>query len=112
MHEMGLAQAILDTALQIAGDRPVRRVAVSAGEQQAVGAESLAFSFELVAGGTLAAGAMLDVRQVPGARLLIDEVEVGGDIPAVLRRRDVEVVEAAHEPAHATGDPPVHPAWL
>ena len=29
MHEMGLAQAILETALQIAGDRPVQRVAVS-----------------------------------------------------------------------------------
>jgi hypothetical protein len=112
MHEMGIAQAILDTALQIAGDRPVRRVAVSAGEQQAVSAESLAFSFELVAGGTLAEGATLDVRSVAGARLLVDEVEVGGDAPEVLRRDDDEVVEAAHDHSHTTGDQPVHPAWL
>jgi hypothetical protein len=112
MHEMGLAQAILDTALQIAGDRPVRRVAVSAGEQQAVSAESLAFSFELVADGTLAAGATLDVRQVPGARLLVDEVEVGGAASEVLRRGDVEVVEAVPEHPHTTGEKPVHPAWL
>jgi Hydrogenase/urease nickel incorporation, metallochaperone, hypA len=112
MHEMGLAQAILDTALQIAGDRPVERVAVSAGQQQAVSAESLAFSFELVAGGTLAAAARLEVRQVPGARLLVDEVEVGGDTPEVLRRSDAEVVEPPHQPSHTTGDQPVHPAWL
>ena len=95
MHEMGLAQAILDTALQIAGDRPVRRVAVSAGAQQAVSVESLSFSFELVAAGTAAAGATLDVCLVPGARLLVDEVEVGGETPEVLRRSDAEVVEAA-----------------
>ncbi len=112
MHEMGLAQAILDTALDIAGDRPVRRVAVSAGEQQAVSVESLSFSFELIAAGTGASGATLDVRQVPGARLLVDEVEVGGDTPEVLRRSDAEVVEAPHEHAHDTGDRTVHPAWL
>ena len=112
MHEMGLAQAILETALQIAGERPVRRVAVSAGEQQAVSAESLAFSFELVAGGTFAAGATLEVRHVPGARLLVDEVTVGGDNPEVLRRGDAEVVEPPHQHSHTTGDRPVHPAWL
>jgi hypothetical protein len=112
MHEMGLAQAILDTALDIAGDRPVRRVAVSAGEQQAMSVESLSFSFELVAAGTSASTATLDVRQVAGARLLVDEVEVGGDTPEVLRRSDAEVVEAPHEHAHETGDQPVHPAWL
>lgn len=115
MHEMGLAQAILDTALQIAGDRPVRRVAVSAGEQQAVSPDSLSFSFELVADGTGASGATLQVRTVPGARLLVDEVEVAGEHPEVLRRSHVEVVEAAHQHSHGAGDPgdqPVHPAWL
>ncbi len=112
MHEMGLAQAILDTALDIAGDRPVRRVAVSAGEQQAVSVESLSFSFELITAGTSASGATLDVRQAAGDRLLVDEVEVGGDVPEVLRRSDAEVVEPPHGHAHDTGDQPVHPAWL
>ncbi len=112
MHEMGLAQAILDTALDIAGDRPVRRVAVSAGEQQAVSVESLSFSFELISAGTGASGATLDVRPVPGGRLLVDEVEVGGDTPEVLWRDDAEVAEAPHEHSHETGDQPVHPAWL
>ena len=112
MHEMGLAQAILDTALDIAGDRPVRRVVVSAGEQQAVSVESLSFSFELIAAGTSASGARLDVRQVEGGRLLVDEVEVGGADPEVLRRSDAEVVEQPHHHPHRADDPPVHPAWL
>lgn len=112
MHEMGLAQAILDTALQIAGDRPVCRVAVSAGEHQAVSADSLRFSFGLMADGTSAASATLEVRSVPGDRVLIEEVEVGGDTPEVLRRRHEEVVEAGPPHSHETGDQPVHPAWL
>lgn len=112
MHEMGLARAILDTALDIAGDRPVRRVAVSAGEHQAVSVESLSFSFDLIVAGTSASGATLDVRPVPGGRLLVDEVEVGGDTPEVLRRSDAEVVEAPHEHAPENDDQPVHPAWL
>ncbi len=112
MHEMGLAQAILDTALDIAGDRPVRRVAISAGEQQAVSVESLSFSFELIAAGTTAADATLDVRPMSGARLLVDEVEVGGPNPEVLRRADAEVVESPHQHSHEPSDPPVHPAWL
>ena len=116
MHEMGLAQAILETALQIAGDRPVMRVNVSAGEQLAVSEDSLAFSFGLITDGTRAADAVLEVRAVPGERLLIDEVAVGGDSPEVLRRTDTEVTEAPHEhspsPSHAPGDHPVHPAWL
>ena len=112
MHEMGLAQAILETALDIAGDRPVRRVAVSAGEQQAVSAESLSFSFDLVAAGTTASGATLEVRQVPGARLLIDEVEVAGAIVEVLARDDAEVAEPPHLHADGGETPPPHPAWL
>ena len=112
MHEMGLAQAILDTALDIAGDRPIRRVAVSAGEQQAVSVESLSFSFELIASGTAASGATLDVRPVAGGRLLVDEVEVGGESPEVLRRGDAEVAEPPHEHSHESGAHPVHPAWL
>ncbi|MEO8897930.1 MAG: hydrogenase/urease maturation nickel metallochaperone HypA [Candidatus Dormibacter sp.] len=112
MHEMGLAQAILDTALEIAGDRPVLRVAVSVGERQAVSVESLSFSFEVIAAGTAAADAALEVRPLNGARVLVDEVEVGGPNPEVLRRVDTEVVEPPHQHSHEPSDPPVHPAWL
>jgi hypothetical protein len=112
MHEMGLAQAILDTTLEIAGDRPVLRVAVSVGELQAVSVESLSFSFELIAAGTAAADATLEVRPLSGARLLLEEVEVGGPSPEVLRRVDAEVVEPPHQHSQEPSGPPVHPAWL
>lgn len=113
MHEMGLAEGILGVCLPIAGDRPVRRVAVSVGERQGVSADSLEFSFQLIADGTTAAGATLEVRPVPGDRVLVDEVEVGGETPEVIRRSDAEVVETPHDHPH-DGDPapPVHPAWL
>ena len=111
VHEMGLAQAIVDTALPIAGGRPLLRVAVSVGEFQAVSVDSLRFSFELAAAGTDAQAAALDVRIVPGVRLLIDEVEVGGDEPAVISRPGTEVVAEPHE--HLDPEqPPAHPAWL
>jgi Zn finger protein HypA/HybF involved in hydrogenase expression len=109
---MGVAEAILETALAIADGRPVLRVAVSAGEQQALSADALTFSFELAAADTLAAGALLEVRPMPGSRLAVDAVEVGGAAPEVLRRRDAEVVEAAHAHPHEPTDQPIHPAWL
>ena len=112
MHELGLATAILDTAQEIAAGRPLLRVAVAAGEGQAVSVESLAFGFEVAAACTEDAGATLEVRIVDGARILIEEVEVGGDDPTVLRRGDVEVTEPPH--AHAAPDPDEihrHPAW-
>lgn len=113
MHEMGLAEGILAVCLPIAGDRPVVRVVVSVGEEQAVSADSLAFSFELIADGTSATGALLEVRIVSGGRVLVDEIEVGGDSPSVIRRHDSEVVEAAHEHHHGPDSTvPVHPAWL
>lgn len=113
MHEMGLAEGILAVCLPIAGDRPVVRVAVSVGQQQAVSADALEFSFQLIADGTPATGAALEVRSVAGDRVLVDEVEVGGDAPSVIRRSDTEVVEAPHGHAHdSDSEAPVHPAWL
>jgi len=68
MHEMPLAEGILEVALQAAGDRPVRRVRVRAGALQRVVPDSLQFCFELVAAGTPAADAHLLIELVP-ARL-------------------------------------------
>ena len=113
MHEMGLAEGILAVCLPIAGDRPVVRVIVSVGEGQAVSADSLEFSFGLIADGTTAAEATLEVRVVPGDRVLVDEIEVGGDSPSIIRRSDTAVVEAPHEHHHGPDRTvPVHPAWL
>ena len=113
MHEMGLAEGILAVCLPIAGDRPVLRVAVSVGERQVVSADSLEFSFQLIAEGTVAGGAALEVRSVPGERVLVDEVEVGGGAPELIRRSDTAVAAAPHHHPHDTDrTAPVHPAWL
>jgi hydrogenase nickel incorporation protein HypA/HybF len=86
MHEAGLAEGILAVVEDVAGMRPVRRVTLSVGEQQAVAADSLRFAFDLVAEGTSAAGARLELNTVPGDRLLVDEVELDGEPPEVIRR--------------------------
>jgi hydrogenase nickel incorporation protein HypA/HybF len=68
MHEMPLAEGILEVALRAAEDQPIRRVRVRAGALQRVVADSLQFCFELAAAGTPAAEALLDLAILP-ARL-------------------------------------------
>jgi hydrogenase nickel incorporation protein HypA/HybF len=68
MHEMPLAEGILDIVLQVAEGHPVRQVRVRAGALQRVVPDSLQFCFELAAAGTPAADAVLAVQVTP-ARL-------------------------------------------
>jgi hydrogenase nickel incorporation protein HypA/HybF len=68
MHEMPLAEAILEVALGVADGRAIRQVRVRAGALQRVVPDSLQFCFELVAAETPAAEARLLVEIVP-ARL-------------------------------------------
>jgi hydrogenase nickel incorporation protein HypA/HybF len=76
MHELALAQGVLDVVLDVANGREVRTVRVRAGELLAVTVDSLRFCFELVAQDTPAAAATLEVEITPGDALLIDGVEV------------------------------------
>ncbi len=64
MHEMALAEGILDVVLGVAGDNPVKRVRVQAGILHAIVPKSLEFSFQLAAQDTPAAGAHLHIRKV------------------------------------------------
>lgn len=68
MHEMALAEGILQVVLDAAEDQKVRRVRLQVGRLQMVVPDSLQFSFELVAEGTVAAGAALETEETP-ARL-------------------------------------------
>jgi Zn finger protein HypA/HybF involved in hydrogenase expression len=79
MHEVALAQGILDVVLEVADGRQVQTVRVRAGELLAVSDDSLQFCFELVAQDTLAAAARLEVEITPGDALLIDGIELVGD---------------------------------
>ncbi len=100
MHEMGLAQGIFSTVTEMAGERAVTRIVVRVGQEQRIAPDSLEFSFQLLAEGTQCEGADLCCVFVPGVNVLIDEVELGGDPPTVLRRPGAEVVEPPHAHAH------------
>lgn len=87
MHEMALAQRILQVVLDAAGDQEVRRFRVHIGRLQMVVPDSLRFSFELVGEGTAAAGAVLEMEETP-ARLQCGQcgAESGLDLPPFLCR--------------------------
>jgi hydrogenase nickel incorporation protein HypA/HybF len=65
MHELSVAEAIVDIAVRHAGGRPVSRVEVAVGHLRQVVPSALAFAFELVAEGTSVEGAELVMKQVP-----------------------------------------------
>lgn len=65
MHELAVAQAVLDVALEAAAGRRVTRVELRVGALRQVVPAALAFSFELVARGTAADGAELEIEPVP-----------------------------------------------
>jgi Zn finger protein HypA/HybF involved in hydrogenase expression len=76
VHEVAIAQGILDVVLSVAEGREVRTVKVRAGELQAVTQESLQLCFEMVGLDTPAAAARLELEIVPGDVLLIDAIEL------------------------------------
>jgi hydrogenase nickel incorporation protein HypA/HybF len=67
VHELSIAQAILDTVDQRAADRPVRRVDVRIGYLRQVVPDSLRFSWEMLTEGTALAGCELVIEHVPAA---------------------------------------------
>lgn len=68
MHEFGLCEGLLDSVRRRANGRPVARVRVRAGIRHAVDEGSMAQAFSLIAQGTEAEGAALDLVIV-GARV-------------------------------------------
>ena len=67
MHEMSIAQSVLDIVLQESRNHKVNRVlsvAVKVGELSAVETESLRFCFDFLTKGTPAEGATLDIERV------------------------------------------------
>ena len=67
MHELAIADALVDLAVRHAGGRRVVRVEVSVGHLRQVVPDALAFAFELCAQGTPADGAQLVLEVVPTA---------------------------------------------
>lgn len=66
MHELAIAESVLDTITARIGDRQVREVRLEIGKLSGVSADSLRFCFELVATGTGVDGAELEIVEPPG----------------------------------------------
>jgi len=77
MHELALAQGVLDIVLDLTHEKPVRLVRVRVGELQRVLPETLQFCFQLVAQDSPAAHAELVIDEVPGDDLRVTGVETG-----------------------------------
>jgi hydrogenase nickel incorporation protein HypA/HybF len=97
MHELAIADSIVEIATVNSGGRRVRSVSVAAGALRQIVPGALAFAFELVAQGTAAEGATLELRTVPAivrCRACDAETEQDG-FPLACRAcvgSDVEVV--------------------
>jgi len=65
MHEFGLCEGVLDAVQKRAAGRPVAAIRVRCGVRHAVDPDSMAQAFALVAGGTEADGAAVEVVTIP-----------------------------------------------
>jgi hydrogenase nickel incorporation protein HypA/HybF len=65
MHEFGLAEGVLDAVRQRAAGRKVTGIRVRFGVRHAVDEESLGQAFNMIAEGTEAAGATVELVTVP-----------------------------------------------
>jgi hydrogenase nickel incorporation protein HypA/HybF len=85
VHEFGLAEGVLDAVLRRAAGRPVSRVRLRAGVRHRIDELSMAQAFRLVATGTEAEGAALDLVAVP-ARLRCRSCDRSAETYDVLAR--------------------------
>lgn len=82
MHELALANGLVDAIREAAASRGfarVRRVGLEIGALSHVEPEAIAFCFDVVTRGTLAEGAELAIARPPGRALCVDcasEVEI------------------------------------
>jgi hydrogenase nickel incorporation protein HypA/HybF len=65
MHELSIAGAVVDIVNRHAGGRRVTKVELRVGHLRQVVPSALEFAFELVAEGTPAEGAVLEMEEVP-----------------------------------------------
>jgi hydrogenase nickel incorporation protein HypA/HybF len=66
MHELAIAESVVDAITSRTGGRQVSEVLLEVGKLSGVSADSLRFCFELAAQGTSVDGAQLDIREPSG----------------------------------------------
>jgi hydrogenase nickel incorporation protein HypA/HybF len=67
MHELSIAEGVVEVALRHARGRPVAAVELRVGHLRQVVPSALEFAFELVTEGTVLEGAELRMEEVPAA---------------------------------------------
>lgn len=72
MHELSIAESVVQVASRHANGRRVTKVYLKVGHLRQVVPSALAFSFELVAQGTPAEGAELEIQEVRATGLCKD----------------------------------------
>lgn len=109
MHELSIAQCLIESACEAAaaeGARRVTRLSTRIGALSGVVEEALRFSFQLAAEGTLCEGAVLEIEYVPitvhcancdAPRTLADSCTFvcpvcGAATPKVLSGRELDLV--------------------
>ena len=83
MHEMSLTRSIVSIVGEHAGRRRVLRVRLEIGKLSAVVPEAIRFCFDVIAQGTVAEGAELEIIEIPGLGRCFDcgaEVEMDGPL--------------------------------
>jgi len=76
MHELAIVSGIVDAVTERSGGDRIVRVVVEVGRLTAVLPDALRFCFEVVAQGTAAEGASLDILETDGDTLRVREMEV------------------------------------
>ncbi len=76
MHELSVAQAVVDEITTKLGDAEVTMVRLAVGRGSGVVVDAIRFCFDLVTEDTPLAGATLEVDEPPGTDLRIVAVEV------------------------------------
>ncbi|MCG8595890.1 MAG: hydrogenase maturation nickel metallochaperone HypA [Kiloniellales bacterium] len=76
MHELGLTRNVVSIVAEHAGGRKVRRVRLAIGPLACVERRALSFCFDLVAEGTVLAGASLEFLEAEGDTFLIKDYEL------------------------------------
>ncbi len=66
MHELSIAESVVDAVLERTGDRRVTCVRLTVGTLAGVVPDALTFCFELATAGTALEGAELEIVQLPG----------------------------------------------
>lgn len=76
MHELAISRNIVAIVADAAKGRRVRRVTLEIGRLSGVVPHAIEFSFDLVAEGTVLAGAQLEIRELAGEELNIKSVDL------------------------------------